>query len=92
MASPSTASNQEDWNVPSPARLEVLVRLKSLIQRKAGQDRVPPAFWGFCQTADISELDALIQDLEFAPDRAAKGFLVAHLSDSDVIIKRCKFH
>lgn len=92
MASLLSAMNNEDWNVPSPTRLEILGQLKTLIQEILGMDKVLPSFWALCQAADVLKLDELIQDVREAPsDRVAKKLLKICLNACDTVIKTCRF-
>src|SRR3954447_11953415 len=47
---PNTHVNNEDYNIRSPERTELLTQIKEVI----GNTPVTPAFWACCQLADMN--------------------------------------
>ncbi|KAE8420547.1 hypothetical protein BDV36DRAFT_249569 [Aspergillus pseudocaelatus] len=81
--------DDECWNEPSEIRIRVLVRLKAICQEILGMDKVPPAFWAFCQVADIAKLEEMIQDLESTNNtRLAQRALEPTIMDCSAAIDR----
>lgn len=87
---PLSDINNECWNERSDIRTEVLVRLKDVLREKIGRERVPPAFWAFCQVADVSKLERMIVIAESTQDiEIAKLLLEPTIKDCDTVIARC---
>lgn len=54
-------------------------------------DKVPPAFWAFCQVADIVKLEEMVHDLESTNNtRLAQRGLEPTIMDCSTAINRCK--
>jgi hypothetical protein len=54
-AAPETGFNNEDYNIRSPERTKLLIKLKSAIDNAP----VSPALWACCQLADMDRLQAI---------------------------------
>lgn len=92
MATPYPDDPSEDYNERSDARREVLKRLKTLIIDKLAENTVPPAFWGFCEAAEIPKLEDFIEKVEkvqTASPGSAEILLQAFLDPAEDHIQRC---
>ncbi|PGH14509.1 hypothetical protein AJ79_03002 [Helicocarpus griseus UAMH5409] len=86
---PLSDIDDERWNKRSNRRTEVLSELKAVLKEIIGREQVPPPFWAFCQTADISKLEEMIYDAKRAPDaKMAKSLLEPTVKDCDMMIDR----
>jgi hypothetical protein len=88
------ASNidKELWNERTEDRTNVLHHLKDVIKHKLDRDHVPPAFWAFCQVADLSKLEEMVFAAESTSSRyLAKMALVGMFNSSDMAISQCEF-
>ena len=54
-AAPETGFNNEDYNIRSPERTELLTKIKGVISNAP----VSPALWACCQLADMHRLKAI---------------------------------
>ena len=54
-ASETFSMTSEDFNIPSPTRVELLKQIKHILEN----ENVVPAFWAACQVADIEALRLL---------------------------------
>jgi hypothetical protein len=88
---PLSDIGNECWNERSDTRTEVLGRLKAVIRKKLGREQVPPAFWTFCQVADISKLERMIAIAESTQDTEIAELLEPTIKDCDSVIAQCKF-
>lgn len=83
--------DDECWSVRSEARTRVLGRVKDILKAKLGRRLVPPPFWAFCQVADISRLEHMVDIAEQAPTtEIAMLCLEPTLLDCDTVIERCE--
>jgi len=54
-AAPETGFNNEDYNIRSPERTELLTKIKGVINNAP----IAPALWACCQLADMDRLQAI---------------------------------
>lgn len=81
----------EIWNERSETRTKVLRRLKAVIKDRLNHDTVPVTFWAFCQVADISKLEELIERAESTRGTEyLKEPLLYKIILSDDIVDKCK--
>ncbi|KAB8235714.1 uncharacterized protein BDW43DRAFT_309048 [Aspergillus alliaceus] len=77
----------ECWNEPSEIRTGVLRQLKAICEEILGRDKFPPTFWAFCQVADITRLEEMINDVDSADSpRIGRLLLEPTIKDCDSII------
>lgn len=87
---PLSDIGNECWNERSEIRTEVLGRLKAVLREKIGREQVPPAFWAFCQVADVSKLERMIAIAESTQDtEIAELLLEPTIKDCDSVVARC---
>ena len=60
-AAPETGFNNEDYNIRSPERTELLTKIKGVIKKAP----VSPTFWACCQLADMN----CLQDIAKTPQQ-----------------------
>ncbi|OGM41522.1 hypothetical protein ABOM_008892 [Aspergillus bombycis] len=86
---PPLAVESEYWNERCEIRTDLLKKLRDLCREKLGRDRFPPTFWAFCQVADLTKLQDMIDDLRSACNtRSAQQILEPTIKDSDVCVDR----
>jgi hypothetical protein len=56
-AAPETGFNNEDYNIRSPERTELLTKIKGVINNAP----ISPALWACCQLADMNRLQAITE-------------------------------
>jgi hypothetical protein len=65
-AAPETGFNNEDYNIRSPQRTELLTKIKGIIDNAP----VSPALWACCQLADMN----CLQDIAGSSRRLIMGY------------------
>jgi hypothetical protein len=73
-------------------RAEVLRQLKSALQQSMDREHVMPAFWAFCQAADIPKLKHLtdwVKDCKDDSDR--KELFDSRVTLCGVFLQTCHF-
>jgi hypothetical protein len=88
---PADNDDPEIWNERSPTRSEILGRLKAALLEKHGWNTVTPAFWAFCQLAELTKLESLIRITNDDNSELAKLVLEATIDDCPILISRCRF-
>lgn len=91
-STPLSDIGNECWNERTEIRTEILRRLRVALRERLGRERVPPAFWAFCQVADVSKLERMLAIAQSAQDlEIAELLLEPTIKDCDSVISRCKF-
>ncbi len=74
--------SDEDYNIPSPRRVELLQQLlRNLTLEEGFKDKkVYPAFWAACYLCDLSALERLVQLSETSP----LAVVVFHATSSEL--------
>ena len=65
-AAPETGFNNEDYNIRSPERTELLTKIKGVINNAP----ISPALWACCQLADMD----CLQDITKWPKKVILGY------------------
>jgi hypothetical protein len=90
---PDLDTEEEAWNERSAARTQLLTRLKSVFRDKLEQHDVPPAFWAFCQVADLSALNDMIRFAQTGKTvRDRNAAISQYILDCSTVIGRYKFN
>jgi hypothetical protein len=90
---PDLDTEEEAWNERSTARTELLTRLESVLRNKLERRRVPPAFWAFCQAADLSALKRMIRFAQTGKTvRDRNTAMSPYIFNCSTIVGRCKFN
>ncbi len=75
---------EEDFNQPSPERVDLLKRLHEKISKFAEAAGIPLHFWAACQVCDLGALAKLVDD------STSPYFIISILSQTSQMVRHCK--